>query len=143
MFQTGGFSTMVMTLRCYLGEGYWIAGEYAKARQTLEESLKVAERCGAKYYLAWAERLLGEVALKTNLTQAAAHFQRSIAVLQEIKAENELALAYVGYGRLHKQQNQIGQAWEHLMKALEIFERLGTLIEPDRVREELAGLPEP
>jgi tetratricopeptide (TPR) repeat protein len=141
-FQTGGFTTFIITLRCYLGEGYWIAGEDEKAKRTLEESLEVAERCGAKYYLGWAERLLGEVALKTNLTQAAYHFQRSIAVLQEIKAENELALAYVGYGRLHKQQNQIVQAREHLMKALEIFERLGTLIEPDRVKEELAGLPE-
>jgi hypothetical protein len=28
------------------------------------------------------------------------------------------------------------------MKALEILERLGTLIELDKVREELAGLPE-
>ncbi len=64
-----------------------------------------------------------------------------MAVLQEIKAENELAMAYAGYGRLHKQQGQIGQAREYLTKALEIFERLGTLIEPDKVREELAKLP--
>ncbi len=28
------------------------------------------------------------------------------------------------------------------MKALEIFERLGTLIEPDKVRKELADLPQ-
>jgi class 3 adenylate cyclase/tetratricopeptide (TPR) repeat protein len=142
MFQTGGFTSMEITSRCYLGEGYWIAGEDARARQTLEEGLEMAERCGAKYYLGGAERLLGEVALKTDPAKAAAHFQRSIAVLQEIKAENELALAYVGYGRLHKQQNQIAQAREHLMKALEIFERLGTLLEPDKVRETLAELPE-
>jgi len=70
------------------------------------------------------------------------HFEKSIAVLQKIKAENELALAYAGYGRLQKQQGQIGQAREYLTKALEIFERLGTLIEPDKVREELARLPE-
>jgi tetratricopeptide (TPR) repeat protein len=143
MFQTGGFTTFIITLRCYLGEGYWIAGENAKARQTLEKSLEVAERCGARYYLGWAERLLGEITLKTNPTQAATHFERSVAVLQEIKAENELALTYVSYGRFHKQQSQIAQAREYLMKALKIFERLGTLIEPDRVREELAGLPEP
>ena len=120
-----------------------LAGQNTKAKQTLEESLEVAERCGTKYYIGWAERLLGEVALRTDMTQAATHFQRSITVLQKIKAENELALAYVGYGKLHKQQNQIGQAREHLIIALEIFERLGTLIEPDRVREELAGLLEP
>jgi tetratricopeptide (TPR) repeat protein len=85
---------------------------------------------------------LGEIALKTNPSQAASHFEKSIEVLRETKAENELALAYAGYGRLHKRQGQIGQAREYLTKALEIFERLGTLIEPDKVREELAELPE-
>jgi flagellin-specific chaperone FliS len=65
-----------------------------------------------------------------------------MVVLREIKAENELALAYAGYGRLHKHQDKVGQAREYLTKALEIFERLGTLLEPDKVREELAELPE-
>jgi tetratricopeptide (TPR) repeat protein len=63
-------------------------------------------------------------------------------MLQEIKAENELALAYAGYGRLHKQQGQFLQAREYLTKAREVFERLGTLNEPDRVREILVELPE-
>jgi tetratricopeptide (TPR) repeat protein len=84
---------------------------------------------------------LGEIALKANPARAVSHFEKSIAVLQEIKAENDLALAYAGYGRLQKQQNQFAQAREYLMKALEIFERLGTLIEPDKVREILAELP--
>jgi tetratricopeptide (TPR) repeat protein len=127
---------------CFLGAGYWLAGEDDKARQTLEEALEMADRCGARYYLGWAQRLLGEIALKANPAQAVSHFEKSIAVLQKIKAENELALAYAGYGRLHKQQGQIGQAREYLTKALEIFERLDTLIEPDKVREELAELPE-
>jgi flagellin-specific chaperone FliS len=51
-------------------------------------------------------------------------------------------MAYAGYGRLHKHQGKIAKAREYLTKALEIFERLGTLIEPDKVKEELAGLPE-
>jgi acyl-CoA hydrolase len=42
---------------------------------------------------------------------------------------------------LIKQQGQIGQAREYLTKALEMFERLGSLIEPDKVKEELAKLP--
>jgi tetratricopeptide (TPR) repeat protein len=126
---------------CFLGAGYWLAGEDDKARQTLKEGLKIVDRCGARYYLGWAQRLLGEIALKANPDQAAAYFEKSIAVLQEIKAENELALAYAGYGRLHKQKGKIAKAREYLTKALEIFERLGTLIEPDKVREELTKLP--
>jgi predicted ATPase len=142
IFRAGGFMAFETPLRCYLSEGYWLAGEADKARQKLEEGLEMADRCGARYYVGFAQRLLGEIALKTNPAQAALCFEKSIAVLQEIKAENELALAYVGYGRLHKQQNQIAQAREYLMKALEIFERLGTILEPDKVRETLAELPE-
>jgi flagellin-specific chaperone FliS len=51
-------------------------------------------------------------------------------------------MAYAGYGRLHKKQGEIARAQEYLAKALEIFERLGTLIEPEKVREVLAELPE-
>ncbi len=141
-FRAGHWMPGMIPTTCTLGEGYWLAGEGDKARKTLEEGLEIADRCGARYYAGFAQRLLGEIALKTNPTEAATHFEKSIAVLQEIKAENELALAYAGYGRLHKQQGKFGQAREYLTKALEIFERLGTLIEPDKVREELAKLAE-
>jgi tetratricopeptide (TPR) repeat protein len=142
IFQAGGFKSMEITLRCFLGEGYWLAGEDDKARQMLEKGLEVAERCGARYYAGFAQRLLGEIALKTNLAQAVSHFEKSIAIFREIKAENELALAYAGYGRLHKKQGEIARAREYLTKALEIFKRLETPIEPDKVSEELAGLRE-
>ena len=90
---------------------------------------------------------MGEIALTTNPTQggpplAAPHFEHSIAILQQIKAENELALTYAGYGRLHRQQGHMAQARDYLTRALEIFERLGTWLEPDKVRQALAELPE-
>jgi len=125
-----------------MGAGYWLAGEEEKAKITLEEGLEIAERCGARYYIGWAHRLLGEINLKTNTAKSADHFEKSITVLRKIKAENELALAYAGYGRLQKQLCQFSQAREYLTKALEIFERLGTLIEPEKVREELAEFRE-
>jgi len=50
-------------------------------------------------------------------------------------------LAYAGYGRLHQQQGNIAQAREYFTRALRIFERLGTLGEPDKVRKALAELP--
>ena len=138
----GSFMASEIPHTCYLGEGYWLAGENDKARRTLEEALKIAERCGARYYSTFVQRLLGEIDLKTNPDQAAPHFEKSIAVFREIKAENELALAFAGYGRYHKQKGQIEEAHVYLTKALEIFERLGTLIEPDKVREELDELPD-
>jgi tetratricopeptide (TPR) repeat protein len=140
IFQTG-FMVSEIPLTCYLGEGYWLVGEDDKAMQTLEKGLEIAERCGARYYSAFSQRLLGEIVLKTNPAHAAPYFEKSIAVFREIKAENELALAFAGYGRCYKLKGQIAQAREYLTKALEIFERLGTLIEPDKIRKELTGLP--
>ena len=95
-----------------------------------------------KFHIGWAHRLLGEIALKTNPPRSAPHFEKSIAVLKEVEAENELALALAGYGRFHREQGDMVQAQEYLTKALEIFERLGTLIEPDKIRKALADLPE-
>jgi len=137
----GRFMPSEIPHTCYLGEGHWLAGKHDKARQTLEKALAIADRCGARYYSAFAQRILGEIALKIKSSQGAPHFEKSIVVLRELKAENELALAFAGYGRYHKKKGQIAQAREYLTKALEIFERLGTLIEPDKVREELAELP--
>jgi len=53
-----------------------------------------------------------------------------------------LALAYAGCGRLYRQQGNAARARAHLTRAVEIFERLGTLIELQRVRQTLAEVPE-
>jgi tetratricopeptide (TPR) repeat protein len=142
-----GLTASEIPLMCYLGEGYWLAGEDDKAGQTMEKGLEIMERCGTRYYAGFAQRLLGEIAMKNNPAQAgeplaAPHFEKSIAIFQEIKAENELALAYACYGRLHRQKAQIARAREYLTEALNIFERLKTLIEPEKVKEILAELPE-
>jgi tetratricopeptide (TPR) repeat protein len=118
----------------------------AVATQALHELREIAERCGMRYLLGFTHRLLGEIALHTNPTQvaaplAASHFEQSIALLRAIHAENELALAYAGYGRLQQQQGHLAQARGYLARALETFERLGTLGEPDKVRQALAALP--
>jgi tetratricopeptide (TPR) repeat protein len=104
--------------------------------------LTVADRHGARGQAGQAHRILGQADQSSNPDQAAFHFQKSIAILQKVGAENELALSFASYGRFHKQQEDIDQAREFLTKALEIFERLGTLIEPDKVRRELAEITE-
>jgi tetratricopeptide (TPR) repeat protein len=135
------FIPTVFTSTWFLAEGYLLTGECEKASQTAEEALEVAERCGGKFFRGSANRYLGEIALRTNPDEAPPHFEQAISIFQATKAENELALAYSGMGRYHKQQGDTEQAREYLTKALEIFERLGTLIEPDKVRQELADLP--
>ena len=132
-----------MELWCtlFLADAYWLAGNYDKDRQTAEDLLKTAVGCGARFYIGYAHRLLGEIALQANPSQAASHFDKSISIFREIKTENLLALTYSGMGRFHKQQGNAKDARKYLTDALKIFERLGTLIEPDRARKELSELP--
>lgn len=80
MFGAVGFGVM-------LGEGYFLAGDYEKAIQTLKEALELGERSGMKYFVGLAQAILGQMALKTNPTQASHHFEQSIASLQKTKAD--------------------------------------------------------
>jgi class 3 adenylate cyclase/tetratricopeptide (TPR) repeat protein len=141
VIRAGQLITVEIPLTCFIGEGQWLSGEDEKAQQTLEKGLEMAERYGMRYEFGFAHRLLGEISLKKDPTRAASHFEKSSAIFQEIKAANELALSYAGYGRLLKQQGEIERARQFLTDALKIFERLGTLIEPQKVRGILAELP--
>ena len=73
--------------------------------------------------------------------EAEAHLEQSLTILKSIQAENEAALTLAALGRLRKKQRRWKAARQNLTEALETFERLGTLIEPERVRQELASLP--
>jgi tetratricopeptide (TPR) repeat protein len=107
--------------------------------------LEVAGRCGIRFVIGSAHRSPGEIALATNPRSAepplaALHFETRIAILSDVKAENELALSHAGYGRLHRQQGRFVDARDYLTRALESLEPLGTLVEPAKVRAELAEI---
>ena len=51
------------------------------------------------------------------------------------------SLRYRPIGRPHKFRGECAEARRFLAQAPEIFERLGILIEPDNVRQELGELP--
>jgi hypothetical protein len=56
----------------------------------------------------------------------------------ETKMKNELALALTGYGHYHKKTGEVAKTREYFIKALDIFERVGTMIEPDKVKNALS-----
>jgi len=132
-------------VRLFFGEAYWRIGQLDNVEQTLQEGVELAIRIGAKFSAAAIRRVLGEIALQGNPREvieplAAQHFEASIAILQNIKADNELACAYAGSARLHERQGRSAEARDYFSRALQIFDRLRTLVEPDRVRAELAQL---
>lgn len=125
-----------------LGEAYLLAGEHEKARQELERVIELAERYDIMGITPLAVRTLGKVAMNAYPDQAAEYFDKSIEISLKLKTENNLALTYAAYGQYYKQKGDIVQAQAYLIKALKIFERLGTLIEPENIRKELSELPE-
>jgi tetratricopeptide (TPR) repeat protein len=145
LWEASRYSSGQVVNEIFLGEAYWRADRLEAAGRTLEAVSEQAGQTGRRFWVGSAQRLLGEVACEADRTpeggaQAAAHLARSISVLGEIGAENELALAHAGYGRLCQQRGQTAGAREHLTRALEIFDRLGTLGEPERTRATLAEL---
>ncbi len=136
------FIINILAHQMILGDVFLRTSEFEKAEETIHGGLKVAEKCGAIHFVGFFWRLLGEFAMNTGRKGAETHFEKSISVFRKIKAENELAMAHAGYGRLKRQQGDLSKAREYLSLALEIFDRLGTLIEPDKIRKELAELLE-
>ncbi|MDB4304037.1 AAA family ATPase, partial [Desulfosarcina sp.] len=63
----------VIYLKTYLGEGYWLKGMYDEAKQTIAESLELASRYGFRFYIAFSNRILGEILRITSMDQAPAH----------------------------------------------------------------------
>jgi len=127
-----------------LGEAYIMAHRLDEAEELLENLLATAEPADWGLTIGPSHRLLAEVALGRDtdgtLETARFHVERAISILSEQHAAHELACAYVSYGRVERRLGRVREARDHFGRSLEIFERLGTLIEPDRVREALAEL---
>ncbi len=141
LFSLAGAVVYEWHFGAFLADGYLLAGRYDEAIQTAEKVVQSATVGGARPWLGFAQRVLGEVALKTKPREAERYFEKAIPIFKEIKADNFLALAYSGMGRYQKKQGNMEQARKYLTDALEIFERLGTVIEPDKVKKQLAELP--
>jgi class 3 adenylate cyclase/tetratricopeptide (TPR) repeat protein len=122
------------TLGPPLADAYVRAGRNQDARDLLERFLACGERGRAMFVIAQINRMLGELDAAEGATSAArAHLDRAIEAAGRSHSENELALALAGRGRLDGPGRM-----SDLERALEILERLGTCIEPDRLRADLA-----
>lgn len=146
-YRTGGFLFRELLVRLYIAESLLLRGEPAEAGTMLDGVLELAQGGEMKGIVVRASRLLGEIASHLAPTpevawgEAAGYFEKGIALARQIGTENTLAQCCFGYGRLHARCGHVGQARACFTEALEIFERLGTLMEPDQVRATLARLP--
>jgi tetratricopeptide (TPR) repeat protein len=123
-----------------LAEGYLRQGELASARELSEDVLIRSRATGYRYLEGLANRLLAECLAADSPALAMQHATDAQRILKAIDAQNDLAKTLVTRGKLHQLDGNFVEARALLEEAGAIFETLGTLDEPARVKLALAAL---
>jgi class 3 adenylate cyclase/tetratricopeptide (TPR) repeat protein len=119
----------------YLAEAYLLAGQLDRARTTLDEVSVYCASHGMAFFGAVADRLRGEVELAADRgtdgdMEARRSFERAIETLSGIGAQNELADAFAGLGRLELERGDRARGAELVAQARMVRERIGTRVPP-------------
>ena len=126
-----------------LGEAYAHQARPAEARALFERALGMSRELGYRYFEGVAHRLLGESLATDAPPDAAQHLDAATKILEEVDARNEYAKTLVAQAELRRAAGDGAEASQLLERALGIFESLGTLDEPPRVRAVLASVQDP
>ncbi len=124
----------------WLAEGYLRQGQERRAQRLLEEILTTSRERGYRHLEGVAHRLLGECLTPDDPARAAIHLAEALRILEEIGSRNEFAKTLAAKGGLRRSAEDSDEARQFLERAIEIFEALGTVDGPLRVRASLAEL---
>ncbi len=123
-----------------LAEGYLKQADRSRARAIAEEVLATSRGLGYRHFEALAERVLGESLAVEDPPAAASHLDMATRIFEDLGASNHVAKALVVRAELCRAAGDRMGAQALLERALAIFESLGTLDEPPRVRATLVAL---
>lgn len=126
----------------YLGEAYYLARNTNKAAKCLANAKAMAEKMDRKWCQIRAIYYLGKIALENRSRKSRQYFKKCIEMARPIEMQAYLAKAYAGLGGYYRQQGEIEKSRHCLTKSLKIYEALDILDEPEKVKKELAKLPE-
>jgi tetratricopeptide (TPR) repeat protein len=124
----------------WLAESYLREGDWSRAFAVVEPVLVSSREGGYRHFEGVALRLLGQSLVVENPIEAAAHLDAAIRILESTGARNDLAKALVAHAQLARGAGNVEEARNLLERALAIFEALGSLDEPPRVRGDLDAL---
>ena len=124
----------------WLAEGHLREGDRVEACRVIDEVLEISRDFGYRRVEGEAERLLGESLILQDPAAAADHLTTAVQILEEIGAQNELAKALAARAELLRGARNFAAGRRLLEDALAIFERLGTVDEPLRIRAALGAL---
>jgi class 3 adenylate cyclase/tetratricopeptide (TPR) repeat protein len=132
------YTHAVFNLR--LGEGYLILGKQQQARAIFELTLVTSRKAGYRHLEGVAQRFLGQSLTTDDPAAAAAHLESAMCILRDMGARKEEAKVLVAQAELGKIRGDSTEARLLLERALALFEKLGSLDEPPRVRAALNEL---
>jgi class 3 adenylate cyclase/tetratricopeptide (TPR) repeat protein len=124
----------------WLADSHLRNGDPVSARRLAEEVRAKSREAGYRYFEGLAERLLGTALLTADRVAAAQHLDAAFAILDEAGVRNDVAKIFVAQAELCRADEDVAAARAHLQHALAVFEELGTVDEPPRVRAILAQL---
>jgi len=111
---------------CRLGETYVGKENYEAAFEQAEKAVKLSKKMGWKEAEGRAYRILSKVYReKGDFIEAKKKLEISRSQLQEIGAEREEAKSLYEYTILLKMKGERREAREYLVKALELFDKMG------------------
>jgi len=121
-----------------LGEAYVLAGRLADARELAGRALTFARQGGQRPYQAWALRLLGEVAARSDSPQhAEGYFRDARALAEELGMRPLVAHCHLGLGRLHRRTGQRQETHRHLTTAALMYREMGMPFWLEQAEEEI------
>jgi class 3 adenylate cyclase/tetratricopeptide (TPR) repeat protein len=122
----------------WLAECRLRAGDGAGARPLVESLLETTRAEGYRHLEGVVLRLLGECCIGDDADRALAHLDAAMQIFEEVGARNEAAKTLIARGELRLAAGDMAGARTLLGHAGAMFEKLGTLDEPVRVRDLLS-----
>jgi len=124
----------------WLAEGHLRRGDRAAAQVLTDDALETSRAMGYLHFEGLACWLMGECLAPEAPASAEPYVETAMGVLGRIGARSDLARAMATRAALRQAAGDVNAARQLLGRAYAIFEALGTLDEPARVKSALAAL---
>jgi class 3 adenylate cyclase/tetratricopeptide (TPR) repeat protein len=124
----------------WLADAHLRRDDTARARELSTEVLTASRTVGYRHLEGVALRVLGEALLTTEPLTAGENLESARRILEAVGAQNDLAKTLVAQATLEEASGAREAARRLLEAALGIFDGLGTLDEPARVRSRISAL---
>jgi class 3 adenylate cyclase/tetratricopeptide (TPR) repeat protein len=125
----------------HLAEGLLVVGDVAGARATADRAMALALTHGERAHEAMAWRVLGDVAVReAGLEAAHQAYEQALMLAEELGLRPQIARAHFEIGRLERRLGHLGDAEDHLARAVVLFADMGMRGWLERSQPELKAL---